>query len=71
MADRIYVYRVSPLGKISLERGEIPLTGKEISLYKQPHADWPGMRVQNMTTQAIFNTCQNNKIIPASGMLFS
>ena len=62
--------RAGPLAEISLERSEISLTGMKISPYKRLQAGWPAYRdkTSEMPPQAIFNNCQNNKIVPASGM---
>ena len=51
--------RAGPVAEISLERGEISLTGMEISPYKHSQA---GCRDESskIPPQAIFNNCQNN-----------
>ena len=38
--------RAGPVAEISLERGEISLTGMGISPYKHSQAGWPGCRVK-------------------------
>ena len=95
--------RAGTLPEISLEKGEISLTGMKISPYKHSYEDRDGSltglaslarshRVihfivkstvrlyeqtgqptcrdesSKMPLQAIFNNCQNNKIVPASEM---
>ena len=57
--------RDGPVVDISLERGEISHTGMEISPYKHSQAGQPGSRDENskIPPQAIFNNCQNNKIV--------
>ena len=61
----------------SLERGEISLTGMEISPYKQSQAGSrlvAGMKVQRYRRKLFLTTVktiQCNKIVPASGMKFS
>jgi hypothetical protein len=97
--------RAGPLPEISLEKGEISLTGMKISPYKHSYEDrassltglasltrshrvihfivkstvrlyeqtgQPTCRDESskMPLQAIFNNCQNNKIVPSSGMKF-
>jgi hypothetical protein len=54
--------RSGPVAEISLERGEISLTGMEISPYKHSQAGWPGCRDESskIPPQAIFNNCQIN-----------
>ena len=54
--------RAGPVAEISLERGEISLTGMGISLYKHAQAGWPGCRDESskIPPQVIFNNCQIN-----------
>ena len=54
--------RAGPVAEISLERGEISLTGMGISPYKHSQAGWPGCRDESskIPPQAIFNNCQIN-----------
>ena len=54
--------RAVPVAEISLERGEISLTGMEIFPYKQSRAGQPSCRDERskILPQAVFNNCQNN-----------
>ena len=54
--------RAGPVAEISLERGEISLTGMEISPYKHSQAGYPGCQDESskIPPQAIFNNCQTN-----------
>ena len=54
--------RAGPVAEISLERGEISLTGMGISPYKHSQAGWPGCRDESskIPPQVIFNNCQIN-----------
>jgi hypothetical protein len=54
--------RAGPVAEISLERGEISLTGMEIFPYKHSQAGYPGCQDESskITPQAIFNNCQTN-----------
>jgi hypothetical protein len=54
--------RAGPVAEISLERGEISLTGMGISPYKHSQAGWPGCwdESSKIPLQAIFNNCQIN-----------
>jgi hypothetical protein len=49
--------RAGPVAEILLERGEISLTGMEISPYKHWQAGWPVCRDESskIPPQAIFN----------------
>ena len=53
--------RAGPVAEISLERGEISLTGMGISPYKHSQAGWPGCRDESskIPPQAIFNNCHS------------
>jgi hypothetical protein len=57
--------RDGPVADISLERGEIWHTGMDISPYNthKQSSQVPGMKIQKIPPQAIFNNCQNNKIV--------
>ena len=65
--------RAGLVAKILLERDKISLAGMEISPYKYSQAGQLGCGDESskILSQAIFNNCQNNKIVPASGMKFS
>ena len=69
--------RAGPVAEISLERGEISLTGmgiRHINTHKRA-GPVAGMEVQRYRRKlfltTLSNQCQNNKIVPASGMEFS
>jgi hypothetical protein len=54
--------RAGLVAEISLERGEISLTGMGILPYKHLQAGWPGCRDESskIPPQVIFNNCQIN-----------
>ena len=69
----IWTSGLARLLKISLENGEILLTRLNFFPYKHSQAGWLSCPDESskMPLQAIFNNCQNNKIVPAGGMTFS